>query len=62
MVKPEKVFRTRFDERECPKCKTTIIPITNGKSCEMHGFKLGCPLCHAFIGWGGKTYFPDKVA
>jgi len=62
MDKPEKVFRTRFDKRECPKCKETIIPITNGHSCEMHGYKLNCPICHAFVGWGGKSYFPNKAA
>ena len=62
MVKPEKVFRTRFKECECPKCKEQITPITKGRSCEMHGYYLICPKCYAFTGWGGKTYFPDKAA
>jgi hypothetical protein len=62
MEKPEKLYRTRFEARDCPKCKRCIIPEKNGKTNEMHGYQIHCPECHAFIGWGGKTYFIDKAA
>jgi hypothetical protein len=55
MVKPERVFRDRFKWRECPKCKHYIEPQKDG-SHPMHGYKLVCPNCKAYIGWGGKIY------
>lgn len=56
MSLPEKVFRTNFHERVCPKCKENIKPITYGETNQMHGYKLACPECEAFIGWGGKIF------
>jgi len=56
MVKPERVFRTRFLEKDCPKCKKHITPVTNGQSSEMHGFRIYCPECKCYIGWGGKGF------
>lgn len=50
-----KQFRERFHPKDCPKCGELIIPVTNGESNEMHGYKLHCPECKSFIGWGGKA-------
>ena len=56
MVKPERVFRTRFEEKTCPKCKLKITPVSNGQSSDMHGFRIYCPECKCYIGWGGKVF------
>jgi len=55
MVTPERVFRTRFKWRECPKCKHYIDPQPNGSN-PMHGYRLECPNCGAYLGWGGKCF------
>ena len=55
MVTPEKVFRTRFKDRICPKCKKEISPISNGSN-PMHGYRLECPICRAYLGWAGKCF------
>lgn len=59
MAIPEKYNRTKFDSKACPKCKEYITPITDGSSNPMHGYKVFCPVCKAYIGWGGKTYFEN---
>lgn len=51
----ERVPCTRFKERTCPKCKGSIIPKL-GKINDMHGHRLDCPNCNAFLGWGGKVF------
>ena len=56
MTVPERVFRTRFESKTCPKCRKHIKPITMGESNEMHGYKLICPECERFVGWGGKIF------
>lgn len=50
--------------KNCPKCGEWIKPITYGMSNEMHGYKLHCPGCEQFIGWGGKVNkaFHDALA
>lgn len=55
MEKPEKVFRNRFKERDCLRCKKHIMPIAKGSN-PMHGFRLECPECGAYLGWGGKCF------
>jgi DNA-directed RNA polymerase subunit RPC12/RpoP len=55
MVTPERVFRTRFKRRVCARCKIEIMPIANGSN-PMHGYKLECPECGAYLGWGGKIF------
>lgn len=51
----EKTFRERFIPRKCPKCCEFTKPITDGTTNEIHGYKLICPFCNNFIGWGGKV-------
>ena len=56
MPVPERVFRTEFESKTCPKCRKFIKPITFGEANSMHGYKLTCPECEKFIGWGGKIF------
>ena len=56
MTVPIRVFRTKFESRVCPKCRENITPFTDGRSNEMHGYRLTCPECNQWIGWGGKQF------
>jgi PHP family Zn ribbon phosphoesterase len=50
----ETIYQTKFYKRTCHKCEKDIVPINLGVINEMHGYKLNCPECGAFLGWGGK--------
>ena len=47
-------FNTTFVERECKKCGHTGQPIDTGVVNEVHGHKLLCAHCGAFLAWGGR--------
>ena len=49
----EKVPNTTFTQKQCPKCGQ-VEPVTHGEVNDVHGFKLRCPHCDQFVGWGGK--------
>lgn len=50
-----KQLNTEFVERYCYGCERKIKPVTKGETNETHGYKLVCPECGVFLGWGGKV-------
>lgn len=49
------VGNTEFREFTCPTCGTVAKPHANGQSHPVHGYKLYCPSCNRWLGWGGKS-------
>ena len=50
----EKEPNTTFPEMNCKKCGIKVKPVSNGDISPIHGYKLSCPSCNSFVGWGGK--------
>ena len=48
-------FNTTFIERHCKRCGWEGQPVTKGAPNEIHGHRLVCPDCGAFLAWGGKV-------
>jgi 5-methylcytosine-specific restriction endonuclease McrA len=50
----EKVPNEIFTSKQCKKCGL-VEPVTYGEVSDVHGYKLHCPHCGMYVGWGGKT-------
>jgi len=50
----EKVPNEVFTPKHCNKCDTQVEPMTHSEINDVHGYKLRCPICNTFVGWGGK--------
>ena len=50
----EKEPNTTFVDMNCRNCGEKVKPVTDGSINETHGYKLFCPKCKNFVGWGGK--------
>lgn len=51
----EEKYNKRWYRRKCFRCESVIIPVNHGVVNEIHGYKLNCPSCGTFLGWGGKN-------
>ena len=52
----EKLPNTVFVPLPCKQCDKKVEPVSNGDVNPTHGYKLFCPECNTFIGWGGKAH------
>lgn len=50
----EKVPNEIFTSKQCRNCGL-VEPVTYGEVNDVHGFKLHCPHCGSYVGWGGLT-------
>ena len=46
---------TVFVPLPCKQCGKKVEPVHHGEINPTHGYKLFCPDCNTFIGWGGKS-------
>jgi len=51
----EKVPNEVWTPKQCVSCGCLVEPMTHGEISDVHGFKLHCPHCDRFVGWGGLT-------
>jgi 5-methylcytosine-specific restriction endonuclease McrA len=49
-----KVPNQNFTSKQCKNCGE-VEPVTRGEINDVHGYKLRCPHCGLFVGWGGMT-------
>jgi 5-methylcytosine-specific restriction endonuclease McrA len=50
----EKVPNEIFTPKQCRNCGL-VEPVTHGEVNDVHGYKLRCPHCDSYVGWGGLT-------
>ena len=50
-----KAPNTEFVPLHCKRCDKKVEPETDGSINPVHGYKLFCPECKFFVGWGGKA-------
>lgn len=50
-----KEYNTTFTPKFCRNCDGEVKPIADDTPHPTHGYKLLCPYCGWFVGWGGKA-------